>query len=77
MNRSISNQIQNNLNHLEYPLMNVRQKSHFKFKRLISVKILRCRSIFSIYSKLGMELHHVYILIKKQHFEKFKIIDKY
>ena len=50
---------------LEYPLIYLRQKSHFKFESLISNKILRCRSIFSIYSKLVMELHHLYILIKK------------
>ena len=54
--------------------MYARQKSHLKFKSLISDKILRCRSIFSIYSKLGMELHHLYILIKKnKHFENSKL----
>ena len=30
----------------------------FKFKSLISDKILGCRSIISIFSKLGMELNH-------------------
>ena len=43
--------------------MNVRQKSDFEFKSLISDKILMCRSIFSNYSKLGMELHFLYIFV--------------
>ena len=57
--------------------MNIRQKSHFKCKSLISDKILRYRSIISIFLKLDMELHYLYILVKNKKFEKFKIIDKY
>ena len=55
--------------------MNVGQKTDLKFKILISDRILRYRSIFRNYFELGMKLHYLYILIKKQIFEKFKITD--
>ena len=57
--------------------MNVGQKTDLKFKILISDRILRYRSIFRNYFELGMKLHYLYILIKKQIFEKFKITDSY
>ena len=57
--------------------MYVGHKTYFKFKILISDRIFRYPYIFSIYFELGMKLHYLYILIKKQIFEKFKITDSY
>ena len=68
MNKWILNKIQHKLNHLEYPKMNIRQKSHFKFKIEISDNILKRRSIFTIYFELCMQLQDLYIMLKQQMF---------
>ena len=66
MNKSISNEIQNNLNHLEYSIIDVRQNITILIQNIDIRQSFEMSIYFSIiYSDLCMKLHYLYILLKK------------